>query len=48
VKKAVLLMIKIITKRQDDIFAKAYDEWLNKNDIYIVSDLWNMVNIADC
>ncbi|MBE5935781.1 MAG: hypothetical protein E7262_08335 [Lachnospiraceae bacterium] len=39
---------QIITKRQDDIFAKAYDEWLNKNDIYIVSDLWNMVNIADC
>ena len=39
---------QIITKRQDAIFAKVYHEWLNNNDIYIVTELWNMINIANC
>ena len=33
----------IIQKRQDDIFAKKYDSWLNNNNIYVVSELWNMI-----
>ena len=37
----------IIIKRQDDIFAKVYYEWLEKNDIYIVSELWNMIHIQE-
>lgn len=37
----------IIIKRQDDIFSKVYYEWLEKNDVYIVSELWNMINIRD-
>lgn len=38
---------RIIQLRQDEIFAKKYDEWLNSNEIYIVSDLWNMISMSD-
>lgn len=36
----------IIKSRQDDIFAAKYDKWLKKCDIYIVSDLWNRMQIG--
>ena len=37
----------IIIKRQDEIFANVYEKWLTNNNIYIVSELWNKINLAD-
>ena len=37
----------IIKSRQDDMFAAKYDDWLQEYDIYVVSDLWNRLNIGE-
>ena len=37
----------IIKSRQDDMFAAKYEEWLREYDIYVVSELWNRINIGE-
>lgn len=37
---------KIIKLRQDDMFAAKYDKWLKDYDVYIVSELWNKMEIG--
>lgn len=37
---------KIIKLRQDDIFSAKYDKWLKDYDVYIVSELWNKMEIG--
>ncbi len=34
---------EIVKERQNDAFSKEYDEWLRKTEVYIVTELWNMI-----
>lgn len=35
---------EIVKERQNEMFAKEYDNWLQDTKVYIVTNLWNMIN----
>lgn len=37
----------IVKRRQDECFGELYEKWIGQYDTYIVTDLWNMISIAD-
>lgn len=36
-------VIEIVKERQNEMFSKEYDEWLQESKVYIVTNLWNMI-----